>query len=86
MSKSQLLAKLKRGQKLSKSESDALGPLTNRDLAPITGDAFVDGLLLLQGDCLHEELDGVYCADCGEDRTEYSVDSAEHKRELKEGR
>jgi hypothetical protein len=46
-----LLKKMKSGNKLTKEESDTLGPLTGRDLAPATGDAFVDSLLMKDHTC-----------------------------------
>jgi hypothetical protein len=44
-----LIQKMKAGHKLTKEESDALGPLTNRDLAPISGDAFIDDVIQKTG-------------------------------------
>lgn len=44
MRKQELISRLKTGPKLSKVESDELGALTNRDLAPETGDSFVEAL------------------------------------------
>jgi hypothetical protein len=52
--RAQLLAKLKdRSLRLTKAESDELGPVTARDLAPETGDTFVDELLAKQREEAH---------------------------------
>jgi hypothetical protein len=46
----ELLRKLKDpNYHMTKAESDELGPVTNSDLAPISGDTFVDNLLIKQG-------------------------------------
>jgi hypothetical protein len=46
MNRGKLIKKLKsKTEFLSKEESDQLGPVTSRDLAPITGDSFCDGII-----------------------------------------